>query len=257
MTTFERGNIMHFLKSRGFIAAVCIISAVAVAFVWLPRRYRNMAATTYVISAAQIITEGTVITDNMLTSVEVGAYGLSENICTSKDEIVGKVANTTFFKGEYIIPQRLITEKEYNDRNKNPGIELNSDEMLIAIQLPSTAAGLAGMLRAGDEVSIYELVEPTSKEIDEAKMQEKDPPQSKAKKIFESLKVYEVRNSALQSVDDLDKALESANESGEAVSFDFSPVYVIFCCTEKQAEEMVRLVLEGTLYMTLEQEGVA
>lgn len=248
---------MHFFKSKAFLAIICCILAGAVAFVWVPRQYKNRAATIYVLTAAQNISEGTVITEDLLTSVEVGAYGLSSDVMTSKDEIVGKVANTMFFKGEYIIPQRLITVEEYNKQNENSAVELNPNEILIAVPLPSTAAGLAGMLRAGDLVTVYELVEPTEEEISSARENNQALPKSEAKQVFESLRVYEVRNSALQSVDELDRILEASKESGETVSLDFDPVYVIFCCTEYQAKEMVRLVLEGSLYMTLEQAGVA
>ena len=98
---------MKFLKNRIFLSALCLLLAAGVAFFLLPRFYEDKSATVTVLRAAQDIPAGTTITEQMLSSAEVGGYGLPEGIITDKMQLVGKVAQTDLVQGDYFFPQKV------------------------------------------------------------------------------------------------------------------------------------------------------
>lgn len=79
---------MKILKNRIFLSALCIIVAAAVSFVLLPRFYENKDATVMVLRASEDITAGTKIEDRQLVQVEVGKFGLPEDVINDKALII-------------------------------------------------------------------------------------------------------------------------------------------------------------------------
>ncbi|MBR2896257.1 MAG: flagella basal body P-ring formation protein FlgA [Oscillospiraceae bacterium] len=241
----------QFVKSRFFVGILCFVVCVAVALVVLPRQYKKQEATTTVIRAAEAIVEGTVITQAMLSADTVGAYGLPDGIYASADEVIGMVASSTIYADEMIRPNRLMTEEAYLAQQMETTVELLPDQSLVSVELPSTAAGLAGLLRSGDYVTVYEVVE---KQIESEDGRSGNETYMETKIALNSMRVYEVRNTELESMDALDKQQIAALEAQTGAEFDFDPVYIVFCCTEAEAMELVRLNAEGTLHLGLEQE---
>ncbi len=62
--------------------------------------------------------------------------------------------------------------------------------------------------------------------------------------------VYDVLNSKMESLNDLD-AKQNATPTENETSYDFKPVYVVFRCSEEQAQTLIRLEKAKTLYLTL------
>lgn len=224
-------------KSKAFLGAVCLVLAAAIAFLLLPGFYASQSATVTVVRLAQEVPAGTVITSDMLTITEVGAYGLPEKIVTSEDEAVGKVAAETLYTGEMLWQERLLSEEDYLASEEARTKELSTGICLVTLELPSTSSGIAGVLRAGYIVDVYECTanEDASYSIT---------------KCLSSMYVYDVLNSNLESLNDLDEKQNAATAEDET-SYDLKPVYVVFRCTEDQAQTLIRLEQAESLYLTL------
>ncbi len=107
-------------KSKIFLGTICLILAAVLAFVALPSFYSSKSETTNAVKLNQDIPVGTVISGEMLSTVEVGSFGLPGSVVLNKDDAIGKVASENMYVGEYLTNSRLITEEEYGNRNCRP-----------------------------------------------------------------------------------------------------------------------------------------
>ncbi|MDD4431394.1 MAG: SAF domain-containing protein, partial [Bacteroidales bacterium] len=144
--------MLKLFRNKIFIGAMCLLLAGILAFVLLPKLYSAQSGTMEIIELKQTVEYGTVITDDMLTVAEVGAYGLPDNVVRDKSEITGLVAGETIYSGEYLWRDRFITEEAYTKAETQTGYGLSDGAYLLTIALPSESSGLAGILRAGDTV---------------------------------------------------------------------------------------------------------
>lgn len=79
---------MKILKNRIFLITVCIVLAVAISFILLPKFYEDKGVTVTVLRAAQHIPAGTKIREKHLTTVEMGKFGLPDAVINDKTKIV-------------------------------------------------------------------------------------------------------------------------------------------------------------------------
>ena len=225
-------------RSKAFLGVICLVLAAAIAFLLLPRFYASQSATVSVVRVRQDVPAGTVITSTMLITTEAGAYGLPEKVVTSEDEAVGKVATETLYAGEMLWQDRLLSEEDYLASEKARTKGLSTGICLVTLELPSASSGIAGVLRAGYIVDVYECTksEDTSYSIT---------------KCLSSMYVYDVLNSNLEALNDLD-AKQDAAPAEDETSYDYKPAYVVFRCTEAQAQTLIRLERAESLYLTLQ-----
>lgn len=215
---------------------MCLLLAGILAFVFLPRLYGAQSGTTEIVKLRQTVESGTVITDDMLTVSEVGAYGLPDNVVRDKSEITGLVAGETVYAGEYLWRDCFQTPEAYEQDGKRTGYELSGGTYLLTIALPSESSGLAGILRAGDTVDVYGYTDSGgTAAVNEA---------------LTCVKVYKVLNSKLISLDDLDAKLK-ADSSKDSSDYDFAPAYVVFTVNEQQAKALIGLEKDKSLHLTL------
>lgn len=240
---------MKLIRSKTFLAVICIILAAAVAFVLLPKFYESQSATVDVIRVSQDIPVGTVIEKSMISTAKVGAYGLSNKIVTNVDDVVGKVAAEPLYNGEMLWPDRIITKEDYQAMVEEGTKGLTSGQCLVTLEFPSESSGIAGVLRAGNIVDVYEFAE-KEEEVDPETGETIAPETIEVSKALDSMYVYDVLNSNLESLDDLD-AEKEAMLADESKDFDFNPVYVVFRCSEDQALTLIRLEKMEALHLTL------
>jgi pilus assembly protein CpaB len=224
-------------RSKAFLGSVCLVLAAAIAFLLLPRFYASQSATVSVVRVTQDVPAGTVITSDMLTTAEAGAYGLPEKVVTSEAEAVGNVAAETLYAGEMLWQDRLMSEEDYLASEEAHPKGLSSGMCLVTLELPSASSGIAGVLRAGFIVDVYEC----SKNEDAS---------YSVKICLSSMYVYDVLNSNLESLNDLE-AKKDAASADDTTNYDLKPVYVVFRCTEDQAQTLIRLERAESLYLTL------
>ncbi len=229
------------LKNKIVIGCVCLILAALLAFGLLPKLYNSQSATTEVVRLNQTVEYGTVIDESMLTLVEVGAYGLSDRVATSKADLIGKVAATTVYADENLLPERFMCLEDFEKEAVKQDANLEAGQVLITVSFPTVSSGIAGLLRGGDSVDVYEYA------ADELG-------QSVVNKALAGMTVYDVLNSKLISLADLDAEFE-ADETLNADDYDFVPAYVIFIANEQQAKTLIKLEREKSMHLTLQEAG--
>ncbi|MCR6547196.1 Flp pilus assembly protein CpaB [Dehalobacterium formicoaceticum] len=233
---------MKILKNRIFLSALCIIVAAAVSFVLLPRFYENKDATVMVLRAAEDIPAGTRIEDKHLVQAEVGKLGLPEDVINDKSQIVGKIAQTDIFKGDYFSPKKL---GEYLADEKLDHIAKNN-QRLITISVPSIAAGLSSHLQSGDIVTVAVF-------ITKASDGQSASPQVILYPELKGLEVYSVENARTQSTTQVrEQQAEGQSSSGDPV-----PKAVTLVATEAQATKLIEAEYTGKLHLIFEKRGAS
>lgn len=228
--------MLKLFRNKIFIGAMCLLLAGILAFVFLPRLYGAQSGTTEIVKLRQTVESGTVITDDMLTVSDVGAYGLPDNVVKDKSEVVGLVAGETVYAGEYLWRDCFLTPEAYGQGGNGTGYGLSDGTYLLTIALPSESSGVAGILRAGDSVDVYGYSD--------------DSGSAEVSKALTGVTVYEVLNDKLVSLDNLDAKLK-ANSSKDSSDYDFAPAYVVFTVNEQQAETLIGLEKDKALHLTL------
>ena len=227
------------LKNKLFISTACLVLAAVLSFVLLPKMYEDETATANVLVLNQTVAEGTEITENLLTTAEVGAFGLSGTVATDKEQVIGMVATSTIYEGEYLTKNRLVSAEEYD--NSGHGTALEFGEFLLTLKLPSTSAGLAGVLRGGALVDVYTTTENENGAIE-------------TKRALSEISVKQVLNSKLESLDDLDESLAEESD-GVKDEADYAPVYIVVTVDETQAKTLIALEKAENFHLTLTRAG--
>ncbi len=227
-------------RGRLLIGLLCLVIAAAVAFFLLPRLFASQSETENVIRVATDIPAGTVITKDMITTSDVGSYGLSSDVIRDEAEAIGMVAAEPLYTGEYLNGRRLVTEEEYAG-SKSSLAQLPAGMNVVTIEIPGSSAGVAGVLRSGDQVDVYEYK--TWENEDGEK-------ESAAELCMGSVYVIDVLNRNMQSLSELDD-LKAALPEGDNTSFDFAPMYVVFRCTKAQIMTLIELERADALHLAL------
>ncbi|MEA4895398.1 MAG: RcpC/CpaB family pilus assembly protein [Oscillospiraceae bacterium] len=227
------------LKNKLFISTACLVLAAVLSFVLLPKIYEDETATANVLVLNQTVVEGTEITEKLLTTAEVGAFGLSGAVATDKEQVIGMVATSTIYEGEYLTKNRLVSAEEYE--NSGHGTALAFGEFLLTLKLPSTSAGLAGLLRGGALVDVYTTTENENGAIE-------------TEKALSEISVKQVLNSKLESLDDLDESLAEESDSVKDEP-DYAPVYIVVTVDEAQAKTLIALEKAENFHLVLTRAG--
>ena len=96
-------------KSKIFLGIICIVLAAVIAFLILPRFYASKSMTTEAVKLNEDVPVGTIISSEMLSTVEVGSYGLPGSVITQQEDAIGKVASQNRYVGEFQTNTRIIT----------------------------------------------------------------------------------------------------------------------------------------------------
>ena len=227
------------LKNKLFISTACLVLAAVLSFALLPKMYEDKTATANVLVLNQTVAEGTEITEKLLSTAEVGAFGLSEAIFSDKQQVIGMVATSTIYEGEYLTKNRLVPADKY--KKSASGAVLADGQFLLALKIPSTSSGLSGQLRGAALVDVYTTVEDENGAI-------------KTEKALSQISVKRVLNSKLESLDDLDKQMtEEADDVKDDT--DYAPVYIVVTVDEAQAKTLIALEKAENFHLTLTRAG--
>ncbi len=233
--------MIKLFKNRIFIGVVCLLLAGIIAFGLLPGLYSRQASTAEIVRLDQTVEAGTVITDDMLTVAEVGAYGLPDDVVRVKSQITGLVAESAIYCRGIPVACRFAALEDYQADKKAGDFGLSDGTYLLTINLPSESSGLAGILRAGDAVDVYSYSDEAGASV--------------ASVALTGVSVYQVLNSKLVSLDDLDVKLGADPDTDES-DYDFAPAYVVFIVNEQQARVLIGLEKDEALHLTLRETEV-
>lgn len=139
------------MKNRTIIGIICIVLAVATMFGVAPFVTKLADGKTSIVRITQDIPQGTAITENMVTTVEIGKTGLQENAVTDIKAAVGKYAACDIKSGTNILTSYLTDSADNADAVFRT---LNGSKQAVCITIDSFAGGVSGKLKNGDIVSI-------------------------------------------------------------------------------------------------------
>lgn len=236
---------MKILKNRIFLSILCILIAGVISFMLLPKLYKDKAETVTVLRVAADISKGEKIENRHIAEVEVGKYGLPDNIINDKSLVIGKIAKTSMVKGDYIFPQKIADFA--SDEKMNRIVKEN--KRLVTVSVPSIAAGLSSHLKSGDIVTVAVFLN---------QKESADGEQSASPKVMiypelKSLEVYSVENSRTQSTE---QAREQQQADNKPSSNDPIPKTVTLVVTEAQAVKLIEAEYTGKLHLILEKRGM-
>lgn len=215
---------MKVLQNKIVIGGICIFIAAIFAFVLLPNINKSKGTTVNVIKLQTDAAAGTKIEEAMLKEVEVGAYGLPENVVKDKKQVIGKYAKEALRPDEILLSSLF---SEYASDDKLDKI-MAQGKKLVSVTVSSNAASVANHLKSGDLVSIYCYIDKNIVTLPELKY----------------LEVYSVENS--ESVDMEQATDENAEKRAETITL---------VATEEQAQKLVFAEYSGKLHAVFEKRG--
>lgn len=142
---------MSFLKNRTVVGVICILLSILICFGVTPLFQKATSQKTEIVRVVKEIRAGDEITQDMVQLVEVGGFGLPENVIRQTDTVVGKYSAADLSVGDYILNTKLsdvpAAENAYL-------YNLDGSKQAMSVTIKTFANGLSGKLESGDIVSI-------------------------------------------------------------------------------------------------------
>ena len=142
---------MSFFKNRTVVGAICILLSLLICFGVTPLFNKSVSQKTEIVRVTKEIKAGDEITKDMVQTVEVGGFGLPENVIRQSETVIGKYAKADLSIGDYILNTKLSdTPAAENTYLYN----LDGTKQAMSVTIKSFANGLSGKLESGDIVSV-------------------------------------------------------------------------------------------------------
>lgn len=221
---------MSFLKNRTVLGVLCILLSLLICFGITPLFQKAVSEKTEIIRIVKEIKTGDEITSDMVQVVEVGGYGLPDNVIRQADTAVGKYATADLSVGDYILNTKL---------SGTPALEnaylhnLDGSKQAISVTIKSFANGLSGKLESGDIVSV---IAPDYKK-------------QGATVIPAELKYVEVITVTAASGYDANQREDAASDDREL------PATVTLLVSPEQGKVLAELEADGRLHLALVYRG--
>ena len=142
---------MSIFKNRTVIGVICILLALVICFGITPLFNRGISQKAEIVRVTKDIHAGELITQDMVTTAEVGSYNLPSGILREKDNVVGKYAKADLAVGDYILAAKLSDAPAAENAYL---YNLDGTKQAISVTIKSFATGLSGKLQSGDIVSV-------------------------------------------------------------------------------------------------------
>ncbi|WP_166083220.1 Flp pilus assembly protein CpaB [Erysipelothrix anatis] len=142
---------MSFFKNRTVVGVICILLSLLICFGVTPLFNQSVSQKTEIVRVAKEIKAGDEITKDMVQTVEVGSFGLPQNVIRQSETVIGKYAKADLSIGDYILSTKMSdTPAAENAYLYN----LDGTKQAMSVTIKSFASGLSGKLQSGDIVSV-------------------------------------------------------------------------------------------------------
>lgn len=142
---------MNIFKNRTVLGVICIMLSLLICFGITPLFNESVSKKTDIVRVVKEIKAGDEITKDMVQTVEVGGFGLPDNVIRKSESAIGKYAKADLSIGDYILNTKLsdtlAAENAYL-------YNLDGTKQAMSVTIKSFASGLSGKLQSGDIVSI-------------------------------------------------------------------------------------------------------
>ncbi|CDX00029.1 Flp pilus assembly protein CpaB [Desulfitobacterium hafniense] len=142
---------MSLFKNRTVVGVICILLSLLICFGVTPLFNKSVSQKTEIVRVTKEIKAGDEITKDMVQTVEVGGFGLPDNVIRQSETVIGKYAKSDLSIGDYILNTKLSdTPAAENAYLYN----LDGTKQAMSVTIKSFANGLSGKLQSGDIVSV-------------------------------------------------------------------------------------------------------
>lgn len=142
---------MNFFKNRTVVGVICIMLSLLICFGVTPLFNKSVSQKTEIVRVTKEIKAGDEITKDMVQTVEVGSFGLPENVIRQTETIIGKYAKADLSIGDYILNTKLSDTPAAENKYL---YDLDGTKQAMSVTIKSFANGLSGKLESGDIVSV-------------------------------------------------------------------------------------------------------
>lgn len=140
---------MKIIRNKFVIGLLCIAIGVTVGFVLLPRSQESEIAMTQAVRLQTDVEAGTRLEAGMLETVKVPSASVPGGAHAAPEFFLGRYAATSLFAGD------ILTEAKVRDTLVDPvAAGAAKGKQLVSVTVPSLSAGVSGLLRPGDVVSV-------------------------------------------------------------------------------------------------------
>ena len=222
---------MSIFKNRVVVGVLCILLSLLICFGLTPFFTKSISQKAEIVRVIQPIRAGDEITKNMVRIVEVGEFGLPDDVLRQQENVLGKYATADLAVGDYIINSKLADTPAAENAYL---YSLDGTKQAMSITIKSFSTGLSGKLQSGDIVSV---VAPDYKKQGQTVI----PPE---------LKYVEVISVTASSGYDANTG-EAPSEEDEREL----PSTVTLLVSPEQSKALAGLEAEGKLHLTLVYRG--
>lgn len=237
----NRRPLKDLLKSKGFLGALCIVTALLLAFVAVPILQLQLAKTASVVVLACDVPASSRITAEMLTKREMGIAGLPAGTLYDSDLAVGQYLTVAGAADDVLTGKRLSSVLPGDDPEL---AALPAGKMAMSITLPDLAQSVSGKLRSGDIIQLFAVQKDTAGAPDENSYE------ALAITELQRVEVLAVTNSAARDVVSGEVPLDATDTERLIVT-------VTIAVNEKQAQAVAGLEQLATLHAALVVRGDA
>ena len=222
---------MSIFKNRTVVGVLCILLSLLICFGLTPLFNQSVSQKAEIVRVVQPIRAGDEITKGMVKTVEVGGFGLPDDVLRQQENVLGKYATADLAVGDYIIGSKLADTPAAENAYL---YSLDGTKQAMSITIKSFSTGLSGKLQSGDIVSV---VAPDYKKQGQTVI----PPE---------LKYVEVISVTASSGYDANTG-EAPSEEDEREL----PSTVTLLVSPEQSMALAGLEAEGKLHLTLVYRG--
>ena len=139
------------MKNRTIIGVICVVAALVLSFAVAPLVNRFSDSRFEIVCVKRDITKGHQITEDDISIITVGGYGLPAGVIKDKTDVIGKYAACDMVSDDFILPSKLTDNADSAD---DVFMNLDGSQVAMSITIQSFAGGLSGKLANGDIVRL-------------------------------------------------------------------------------------------------------
>ncbi len=226
---------MSLFKNRTVVGVICILLSLLICFGVTPLFNQSVSQKTEIVRVVKEIKAGDEITKDTVQTVEVGGFGLPDNVIRQSETVIGKYAKADLSIGDYILNTKLSD----TPAAKNTYLySLDGTKQAMSVTIKSFANGLSGKLESGDIVSV---IAPDYKK-------------QGSTVIPAELKYVEVIAVTAGSGYDANTGEQTGNEAEDEKEL---PSTVTLLVSPEQSKTLAELEADGTLHLSLVYRGMS
>lgn len=139
------------MKNRTLIFIIAISLAALMIFVAAPLINSASAEKVTVVQLKEAVPEGKMITEDDITTVEIGKLGVSNAVITKPELVIGKYAASVLYPNTNLTPDMFTAS---DNTATNVIANLDKDHVAISVAVDSFASSVSAKIKNGDVVSV-------------------------------------------------------------------------------------------------------